>query len=125
MRNPVVIGGVYYVADDIISLPPNDDRDIHEERRTVIVVTGPETNSDSDWDFVLIVPTSGSTSRRTPFCVKLAAGQGNLTKKCWARVPAVQPLLKSDLQDHCGVIPEQPLKEIQARLAEYMGLLTE
>ncbi|WJK32708.1 hypothetical protein [Solwaraspora sp. WMMA2065] len=34
----------------------------------------------------------------------------------------MQPLLKSDLQDHLGVLAAERLEEIQARLFQYMGL---
>lgn len=120
----IVVGGVYTVDDDQITLPPNSSREYHDTR-TVVVVSGPETNSDTRWKFVLVCPTSGSTRSKTRFCVKLNAGDGNLRKKCWARVPAVQPLLKDDLKDHWGVIPADKLELIQGRLIEYMGLLSE
>lgn len=120
----IVTGGIYTVDDDAVTLPPNDDREYHDSR-TVVVVSGPSTNSDSSWKFVLVCPTSGSTKRKTRFCVKLNAGDGNLRKKCWARVPAVQPLLKADLKDHWGVIPEEKLERLYGRVVEYMGLLDE
>ncbi|MFI7552505.1 type II toxin-antitoxin system PemK/MazF family toxin [Micromonospora sediminimaris] len=122
ISSPIVIGGLYYVKDSIVSLPPNDGRNIHDERRPVVVLSGPNTNSFAGWRTVLVAPTSTSTSLKTKYCVKLAAGEGNLPKKCWVRVVAVQPLLKSDLQDHLGVLSAARLEEIQARLFQYMGL---
>lgn len=74
---------------------------------------------------MLVCPTSGATSHKTRFCVKLAAGDGNLVKKCWVRVPAVQPILESQLADHCGVLPEDKLQLIYGRLSEYMGILSD
>lgn len=122
ISNPVINGGVYYVKDPVISLPPNDDRSIHEERRPVVVLSGPNTNSFAGWRTVLVAPISSSTSLKTQYCVKLSAGEGGLTKKCWVRVVAVQPLLKSDLEDRLGVLPAERVEEIQARLFQYMGL---
>ena len=67
-------------------------------------------------------PISSSTARKTGYCVKLNAGEGGLVKKGWVRVIAVQPLLKSDLQDRLGVVPAERLEEVQARLFQYLGL---
>lgn len=120
---PVVIGGIYLVRDDRILLVPRDDRPATYERRPVLVVSGPETNSDTSWEFVLVCPVSSSTNRKTKFCVKLAAGEGNLTKKAWVRVPAVQPMEKAHLEDHTGIIPEDKVEAVHARIVEYMGLL--
>lgn len=122
---PVVVGGIYFVRDDHIRLVPRDDRPATYERRPVLVISGPETNSDTSWEFVLVCLVSSSTSRKTKFCVKIAAGDGNLSKKAWVRVPAVQPMEKSHLEDHTGIIPEDRLEAVQARLVEYMGLLNE
>lgn len=125
ISNPVINGGVYYVKDPVISLPPNDDRNIHEERRPVVVLSGPNTNSFAGWRTVLVAPISSSTSLKTQYCIKLSAGEGGLTRKCWVRIVAVQPLLKSDLEDRLGVLPAERLEEIQARLFQYMGLYIE
>lgn len=122
ISNPVINGGVYYVRDSLISLPPNDERQIHEERRPVVVLSGPDTNSSDGWRVVLVAPISSSTSLKTSYCVKLSAGEGGLTRKCWVRVIAVQPLLKSDLGDRLGVLSAERLEEIQARLFQYLGL---
>ena len=86
------------------------------------MLSGDTTNDDPAWVTVLVVPLSSSTTRRTRFCVKLSVGEGNLSKKTWARVPAVQPLAKAHLQDFSGPLPVDKLEQIQARLFEYMGL---
>jgi hypothetical protein len=61
MAEPVA-GAVYYVRDRGLTLPPNEDRAYHDERRPVLVISGPETNSDTSWNFVLVAPISSSTS---------------------------------------------------------------
>lgn len=66
---------------------------------------------------------SASTRRRTRFDVQLAMGQGGVTKKCWIRIPAVQPLMKSDLEDQSGTLDEALLTQVQGRLAQYLGLV--
>jgi mRNA-degrading endonuclease toxin of MazEF toxin-antitoxin module len=115
-------GGVYYVADKTLTLPPNDERQYHD-RRTVVVISGEETNRDTLWRPVLVVPTSSQTTYKTKYCVTLNHGMGNVQKKCWIRTSAVQPILKTELSDHLGVIPPEKLAELQARLFEYMGLV--
>ena len=124
MSDPV-IGGVYYVADQALTLPPNDRRELHAERRPVLVISGPKTNSDATWRFVLVAPISSSTSHRTRFCVQLGAGVANLSKKGWVRIPATQPLMKADLEDRTGIVPGPKLEEARARLMDYLGLTDE
>jgi mRNA-degrading endonuclease toxin of MazEF toxin-antitoxin module len=118
-----IMGGVYLVRDERLRLIPEEERVVHDTRRPVVVVTGPATNGDPVWQFVLVCPISGSTSRRTRYDVQLAAGQGGVTKKCWIRVPAVQPLVKAQLEDRSGTLDERLLSQVQARLAQYMGLV--
>ncbi|WP_436762857.1 type II toxin-antitoxin system PemK/MazF family toxin [Streptosporangium sp. V21-05] len=123
MPGPYLAGGVYLVSDKSLRLVPEEERVVHDERRPVAVVTGTESNGDPEWPFVLVCPVSGSTSRRTRFDVQLAKGQGGAIKKCWIRIPAVQPLLKSALEDRSGPLNEDLLTQVQGRLAQYLGLL--
>lgn len=120
MATPVV-GGIYIVRDGALTLPPNDRRDVHPTR-PVVVLSRPDTNVDPNWPVVLVCPLSSSTGLKTRFCVKLAAGEANSNKKTWIRVPAVQPLLKSELGSHTGTLDQDKLEEVQARLLEYLGL---
>jgi mRNA-degrading endonuclease toxin of MazEF toxin-antitoxin module len=119
----VLAGGVYLVKDDRIRLLPEEDRVVHDPRRPVVIVSGPDTNGDPGWPVVLVCPISGSTSRRTRYDVQLAAGQGGVVKKCWIRVPAVQPLLKTHLEDRSGTLDERLLSQLHARLVQYIGLV--
>ena len=88
----------------------------------MVVLSGPNTNSSAGWRTILVAPLSSATSLKTGFCVKVSAGEGGVARKCWVRVIAIQPLLKSDLQDRLGVLPAERLEEIQARLFQYLGL---
>ena len=125
MAVSVTAGGVYYTVDDKLRLIPEENRVVHDHRRPVLVVSGFETNSDPEWSFVLVCPISGSTSHKTRYDVQLAAGQGGVIKKCWVRVPAVQPLMKERLEDRAGTVDGRVLSQVQARLAQYLGLLDE
>ncbi|SEN89955.1 hypothetical protein SAMN05660976_08564, partial [Nonomuraea pusilla] len=42
MKPPLRKGGVYWVADNRLTLPPNDERTV-KPKRPVIVVSGDET----------------------------------------------------------------------------------
>lgn len=118
----IIVGGLYMVVDEKITLLPKEERQVHEERRRFVVLSG-ETNSDQEWPLVLGCPVSASTSFRTRFDVKLAAGEAGATKKCWIRIPATQPLLKTDLEDLTGTLKADRLQEVQARLLQYLGLI--
>jgi mRNA-degrading endonuclease toxin of MazEF toxin-antitoxin module len=118
---PVIVGGLYFVADHKIVLPPEEERMLHQERRRFVVLTSADTNRDPEWPTVLGAPLSASTRYRTRFDVKIAAAEAGTTKKCWIRIPAVQPLKKSDLEDLTGVLSEQRLWEARARLFHYIA----
>lgn len=117
---PVIVGGLYLVADHKIALPPDEERVFHQERRRFVVLTSADTNDAPEWPTVLGAPLSASTRYRTRFDVKIAAGEAGTTKKCWIRIPAVQPLKKSDLEDLTGVLSDQRLWEARARLVHYI-----
>jgi mRNA-degrading endonuclease toxin of MazEF toxin-antitoxin module len=116
-------GGLYLVADSKLTLLPKEKRQVHDERRRFVVLSGAETNSDEKWPVVLGCPVSASTTYKTRFDVQLAHGEAGVTKKCWIRIPANQPLLKEDLEDLTGTLPPGRLEEAQARLLEYLGLV--
>ena len=56
--------------------------------------------------------------------MRLAAGEANLPKKCWIRLPALQAIPKTELQDHTGTLAADKLREAQMRVLEYFGLIT-
>ena len=118
----ILTGGVYLVADDAISLPPDSAREFHDERRPLVIVSGQESNDNTAWPLVLGCPMSSSTTHKTQFCVKFAAGEANCTKKTWIRVPAIQPLEKKALGDFTGPLPDEKLELLRARVLQYMGL---
>ncbi|MEU6496460.1 type II toxin-antitoxin system PemK/MazF family toxin [Streptomyces sp. NPDC046984] len=118
----MITGGIYLVDDRAIKLPPEDKRNFHTTRRSFLVLSGTDTNSDPVWPIVFGCPLSTAASFRSRFDVKLAAGEGNVNKKCWIRIPQAQPITKDDLQDHTGILNETRLQEVYARLFWYMGL---
>jgi mRNA-degrading endonuclease toxin of MazEF toxin-antitoxin module len=121
----IIVGGVYLVADEKLTMSPEAARTVHDERRRFVVLSGPTSNSDPDWPVVLGCPISASTSFKTRFDVKLGFGEAGVTKKCWIRVPALQPLMKTDLQDRTGQLDAAKLEELQARVLEYMELISD
>lgn len=118
-----VLGGIYLVDDSALQLPPAGKRLIHTEPRPFVVLSGPESNRNDGWPLVLGCPTSSQTSWRTAFCVKVAAGEFNVDRKTWIRVPALQPLEKTLLGTRIGVLDAPRLELVQSRIMDYMGLL--
>lgn len=127
MSRRFLAGSVYYVDDERLTLPEAAARQVHLERRPVVVISDQNevhgTNQAAEWPSILAVPVSSSTTYKTRFDVKLGAGEGNLPKKCWARVPAVQMLDKTWLLDLLGRISAEKLAEITAQLLNYLGLI--
>lgn len=115
-------GGVFMVSDEAVRLPPEDKRKTHPHRY-VIVVSGDATNADHDWPVLLVVPTSTNADFATEYCVELNKGNGNLPKKCWARVTLMQPLAKAELRDYCGRLLAAQVELLEQNLLAYMGLV--
>lgn len=118
-------GGVYLVADEVVSLDDGRRRSVHDERRPFVVLSGLDFNNDAGWRVVLGCPTSSSTTFRTDLCVRLNAGEANVPKKCWIRVPALQPIPKTALEDLTGTLPATKLEELEMRVLQYLGLITQ
>lgn len=99
-------GAIYYIRDEKLRLP-GPDRQMHE-RRPVLVVSdqtrlhGQNAEPSSTFASVLVVPISTSGTRKTQFDWPIEAGDGNLIRKGWARIPALQPIDKDDLEDMLG-----------------------
>lgn len=122
MKGSIRKGGVYLVPDRSLTMPPNDQRNLHP-KRPVIVLSGDAKNEQADWPLVYVVPTSTSTTLKTEYCVKLAQGAGNLPSKCWVRTVCAQPFLKEELGDYLGRLPAQSLALIEENLFAYLGLV--
>ncbi|WP_440098635.1 type II toxin-antitoxin system PemK/MazF family toxin [Streptosporangium sp. H16] len=122
MKGSIRKGGVYLVPDRSLSMPPNDQRNLHP-KRPVIVLSGDAKNEQADRPLVYVVPTSTSTTLKTEYCVKLAQGVGNLPSKCWVRTVCAQPFLKEELGDYLGRLPAQSLSLIEENLFAYLGLV--
>lgn len=120
----IVRGGIYNVPDVGLTLPPESTRgDAHKTARPFLVMSADAKNVDPNWPTVVGCPLSTSTTYKTQFDVKLAAGAGNVPKKCWVRVPAIQPIAKEDLGDKLGELPGDLLFDVEAGIAEYLDLL--
>lgn len=91
----------------------SDQREVH----------GVNAQDAKDWPSVLIVPISSSTSFKTRFDVLIPAGCGNLPKKGWARVPAVQPIDKQHLGEMLGQVPLDVLDDVTGQVLNYLGIL--
>lgn len=121
-------GSIYLVADERLRLA-GSERTVHNARRPVLVVSdqnaanGTNALPASDWPSLLVIPISSSTSHKTRFDVRLAAGEGNLTKKSWARVPGLQMIDKDYLDDLTGQVSPQVLDDVTAQILSYLGII--
>ena len=118
-----VLGGIYLVDDAQLQLPPANRRLVHPDPRPFVVLSGPEVNRNDGWPLVMGCPTSSQTQWRTSFCVEIAAGEFNVDRKTWIRVPALQPLEKALLGHRIGVLDAERLELVQSRIADYLGML--
>lgn len=122
-------GAVYWVGDDELMLPGTESRQVHSERRPAVVISdqrqahGTNALNEKEWPSVLVIPISSSTSYKTRFDVKISAGEANLPKKGWARVPAAQAIDKSRLTDMLGHVTAETLDQITGQLLNYLGLI--
>jgi len=123
-------GAVYYVDDELLGLP-GGERVVHDGRRPAVVVSdqggvhGTNAQRPEDWPSVLVVPISSKTSYRTKFDVPIAAGEANLRKKGWARIPGLQMVDKTYLTDMTGLVDQDTLDQITAQILNYLGILSE
>lgn len=109
-------GGVYYTSDKPLRLPPWIPARTPHEQRPVVVVNGMTIGQDVSWPFALVIPTSTEPEKVTRFCVRIDS------HRTWARVPAVQPLMKADLGDRLGLVTPDELLELRSRLVQYLEL---
>jgi mRNA-degrading endonuclease toxin of MazEF toxin-antitoxin module len=102
-------------------MPSEGTRTKHPQR-PVVILSGTSTNLRPGWPLVLIVPCSTAEKWNTEFCIPIEKGQGGATEDTWARVPLIQPLLKTHLNNRLGrPLPSAKLDEIHESLASYMS----
>ncbi|MCY3608658.1 MAG: type II toxin-antitoxin system PemK/MazF family toxin [Acidimicrobiaceae bacterium] len=121
----VNIGDVFLVADRLLNLPPEGDRKVYPDTQPrPFVVLSFLNGPNPDLPTVLGCPISSETTRWTPLCVKLGAGEAGLNRKSWIRIPALQPVAKTDLPPSkmLGRLPQDKLEVAQKRILVYLGL---
>lgn len=120
MTVPIRLGGLYWVPDSAVSLPPQTlkERNLHP-RRPFLVISNDTVNTDDGWPVVLGFPLTTSHEFATSFCVSLAKGVCSLPQQCWVQVPLLQPLAKSKLLEYAGPLPANLVEEVKLRLVTY------
>lgn len=114
-------GQIFWVRDEIVRLPPDDQRSIHDSR-TVLVLSSNQWNSQPDCPSVLVYPVS-SGAQATSFDVRLGAGLGGLMKRSWARTALVQTLDIRWLSDNPLATSGIPSDKFQDVLVQHMSML--
>jgi len=121
MRPPIRRGSVLWLPDTSINLPPDVNRTLHP-KRPVIVLSRDLNNTDDLWPVFVGCPISSGSSS-SEFDVRLAANEGGLAKKGWARVALIQPFAKVDVMDRAGQLDASVVDEILARWLQYVDAI--
>jgi mRNA-degrading endonuclease toxin of MazEF toxin-antitoxin module len=122
-------GCVYKVKDEHVRFPDDENRQLHREKRSVIVVSDQNgthgTNSwpPDLWPSVWVVPLSTSKKDKTVFDVEIPLGEGGMNKSAWARVPALQIIDKDHLVDMSGQVSLEILDQVTAMILDYLGII--
>ncbi|MCQ4120432.1 type II toxin-antitoxin system PemK/MazF family toxin [Rhodococcus tibetensis] len=111
--------GVYYVPDGQLTLPPNNERVMHN-RRPFVVLSEQKVCTDDSWVVVSGCPLSTSPNYVTEYDVEIP--KSVCGKKSWARVHAFQPVLKTHLVEKIGDLPPNLYQDIMAKYIEHVGL---
>jgi mRNA-degrading endonuclease toxin of MazEF toxin-antitoxin module len=97
-------GQFWWVDDKVIAFPEDRDREPHTSRGCIIVEGDASLNRGGVR--VLVVPTSSQTDRKDIFDVVIPHPPAP-TYACVALVEHVQPILRADLTNLVGPLPEE------------------
>ncbi len=120
MSVPIRLGGLYWVPDTAVALPPKTlkERTLHP-KRPFLVFSNDEVNTSDDWPIVLGFPLTTSPEFATRYCINLAKGCCPLPEECWVQVPLLQPLAKTKLVDYVGALSANLVEDVRVRLLQY------
>ena len=121
MSVPIRRGGVYWVDDRVVGLPPTetDKRNFHP-RRPFLVVSNDDRNCEDDWPMVLGYPISTADHFRSEFDVPLPKGAANLPDRCHVQVALAQPIAKTKVLDRLGQVDANTMELVVARFISYV-----
>lgn len=120
MNVPIRMGGLYWVPDTAVALPPKTlkERALHPSR-PFLVHSNDTVNTDDQWPIVLGFPLTTSHEFATPFCVNVPKGSCSLPAESWVQVPLLQPLAKEKLREYVGPLPATLMENVRVRLLQY------
>lgn len=120
MTVPIRLGGLYWVPDTAVTLPPQTlkDRNVHP-RRPFLVISNDTVNTSEQWPIVLGFPLTTSHEYATSFCVRLEKGSCALPEECWVQVPLLQPLAKPKLLEYVGPLAANLVEDVKVKLVTY------
>lgn len=118
---PIRRGHVYWVPDEEVDLPPEQNRTPHSQR-PVVILTGDHKNDDAKWPIVTVCPVS-SGSQASEYDVRIPANAGGLKAKGWARVCLVQPMEKQFIGERVGQLDANFVDELMANYLGYLGAI--
>ena len=124
MNVPVRRAAVYWIPDEAVELPPTTRtrRNMHA-RRTFLVCSNDERNTEDDWPIVQGFPLSTAGHLRTEYDVKVAANECGLRDHSWVQVALLQPIAKTNLLDRIGQISANRMDEVVRNHLLYIGVI--
>lgn len=115
-------GQFWWVDDGVIAFPASRGREPHRSRGC-IVIEGDES-LDRGGVRVLVVPTSSQTDRKERYDVVIPHPPAP-NYECVALVEHVQPILRSDLQNLVGRLPNEWADRVLASVLAVLGVVPE
>lgn len=123
IRREVEFGEVYFVKDNLISIPDADrvveGRTRHDSRR-VLIAQNDETNY-TNYPVVLVAPLTTRTDTKRRFDIELRPPDEPVDKPALVRLKLLQPILRVDLGSCAGMLSREKQGEVMAALLSMFG----
>ena len=124
MKVPIRRGGVYWIPDTAVQLPPTTPKDrVVHPRRPFLVMSTDKTNVDDQWPLVIGFPFSTSHEFSSEFDFELEKGDAGLKEGCWVRIPLFQPIAKEKLLERVGQLSASQMQSVVALHLHYIDAL--
>lgn len=121
----VEFGEVFLINDRLISIPDadrvRDERNLHPERRVVIVQN--DEGIYSSFPTLLVAPLSTRTDLKRKYDILVLKDQEPaVTEDVLIHMNLIQPILRADLGDSTGILSEDKRDEILRVAQKLFGL---
>lgn len=120
-------GEIYYIKDELITMPETDRRAIRELKpgRMVVIVHDTSDNSDEECPFLTVAPISTKTELKLPNDILIEPNDvkenDGVTKSSKICIYLQQPILKVDLERKVGILNQNKLDELLFAQLDLIG----